>query len=535
MKINRNYSKIKVLHILLVLFIGFSSCEDELKKDVLFVGDSYENIMHYIDANPNYASFSKIVKSAKMTDVLSAYNNNGGDGYTLFLPTNEAVTKYIDESDRYTTLDELLQDAVYAAEIVKYHIVNGRIPSNEFPNGALAKRTISNYFLTIVFREENDAISYAVNDESKILISDIKKDNGTIHTIDKMLTPVVFTSYQWVQQKSNFTIYTELLTKCGLADGLNAFELDELGREVYNEYTLFAESDELYAANGIMSFNDLVNSIVTDGSTNQDFTNPTNLVNRYARYHILEKSVFLDEFATGVYNTYGESPVSLDLDSILKINKGTKIFDVIISKGDTINIDYLQVDLDQSNIVTRSGAIHQLDHILRPFVPSRKKVEYEFYEEPVINALRDIESSFYILDEYFKYISFIGTNYLIYTKSADDIDNCNNNDYIRVAGDVDFSFKTTKILAGRYRLRLVLERGYTYLASVQAYVDDTKVGVVIDATKAVGRQGVGFNNIAGTSGVVGTVEFTSFTTHTVKLSTVIPGLMIIDRIIFEPI
>ena len=526
MKTIRKSSNIKVLVVFFALLSGLVSCNSGNDENVLFTGDNYENIMQYIDADPEFSSFAKIVKAGKMTDVLSSYNNNGGNGYTLFLPTNEAVTKFINESDRYSSLDELLKDESYSAEIIRYHIVNGRIPSNEFPNGALANKTISNYYLTIVFREENSTISYAVNNESEVLTADIKKDNGTIHTIDKMLTPVVFTSYQWVEQSSDFTIFSELLSKSGLAESLNAFDRDELGREVYNEYTLFAESNALYAANGIQSFSDLVKAIDPSGAANQDYTNTANAVNKYARYHILEQSVFLDEFAAGVYNTYGDLPVSVDLDSIIKINMRTKIFDVVVNKGDTVRIDYLQVDLGKSNIVTRSGAIHQLDHLLYPFLPGLKTVTFEFFEEPNINALRSTAGSYYILEDDLDLISFVGTNYLIYTKSPTSISGCTNSDYIQVSGDVDFTFMTPKILAGRYTLKLVMQRGYSYLASLQAYVDDAKVGVVLDPT----IDSATFNTFT-----LGTVELSDFTTHKVKLSTVIAGRMLIDRIIFQPI
>jgi uncharacterized surface protein with fasciclin (FAS1) repeats len=526
MKINRKYGNITVLYFFFALLFSLLSCNKGDDGDVLFTGDDYQNMMQYIDANRDFTSFNKIVNAGKMTDVLSAYNSNGGVDYTLFLPTNQAVTKFISESDRYSTLDALVQDAAYCAEIVRYHLVNGRIPSNEFPNGALANKTISNYYLTIFFREENDIVTYAVNDESKVLITDIALNNGTIHTIDKMLTPVVFTSYEWVEQSSGFTIFAELLSKCGLADTLNAFVLDELGREVYNEYTLFAESDLLYQANGIMSFDDLIKAVDPSGSANQDFTSPANAVNKYARYHILEKSVFLDEFATEVYNTYGDLPVSVDLVDILKINTGTKVFETIINGGDTIRVNYLQVNLEISNIVTRSGAIHQLDHLLYPFLPGRKTVTYQFYEEPVINALRTVEGNHTISVDDLEYISLIGTKSLTYIKSPTSISGNSNADYIEVSGDVDFSFKTPKILAGRYTLKIVLQRGYSYLASVQAYVDDTKVGVVIDPT---------INSAVFSTFTLGTVEFSDFSSHAVKLSTVIPGRMLIDRIIFEPI
>jgi uncharacterized surface protein with fasciclin (FAS1) repeats len=150
--------KLAVLNVFFVLFTVALSCTDTTEEDVLFTGTSYENIMQFIDANADFSSFAKIVKSGRMKDVLSAYNSNGGNGYTLFLPTNEAVTKFINESERYSTLEALLQDAAYAAEIVRYHLVNGRIPSFDFPNGALADRTISNFFLTIVFREVNGTL-----------------------------------------------------------------------------------------------------------------------------------------------------------------------------------------------------------------------------------------------------------------------------------------------------------------------------------------------------------------------------------------
>jgi uncharacterized surface protein with fasciclin (FAS1) repeats len=535
MKTDKKYfNNLKVLYVLFLLVISLFSCNKGDEGDVLFTGENYQNIMQYIDANSDFASFNKIVKAGKMTDALSAYNSNGGIDYTLFLPTNEAVTKYINESDRYSSLDALLQDAVYCAEIVRYHLVNGRIPSNEFPNGALANKTISNYYLTIFFREENNSVTFSVNDEAKVLTTDIDLANGIIHTIDKMLTPVVFTSYEWVEQNSDFTIFTELLNKCGLADTLNAFKLDELGREVYNEYTLFAESNSLYAANGILSFEDLIAAIDPSGSLDQDFTSSTNAVNKYARYHILERSVFLDEFATEVYNTYGDLPVSVDLDDILKVNTGTMVFDSIIHSGDTILVNYLQVNIETSNIVTRSGAIHQLDHLLYPFLPGRKTVTFEFHEEPVINALRNVEGEHSIADDDLEFISLIGTRNLVYIKSPNDIRNCANNDYILISGDVDFSFKTPKILAGRYELRLIIQRGFNNLASFQTLVDDKKVGVVVDAKVVIGNQPTGFNNNDNGS-VIGTLEFTDYSTHRVKLSTVIPGRLLIDRIILRPI
>jgi hypothetical protein len=329
-----------------------------------------------------------------------------------------------------------------------------------------------------------------------------------------------------LQKASEFSIFSELLAKCGLADTLNAFEVDEFGRQAYNEHTIFAESNALYAMNNIASFEQLVLSINPSTNMLADFTDPTNLVNKYARYHILEKSVFLDEFKSGVYNTYGDFPVAVDLNDIIKLNAGTKVFNTIINNGDTTVINYLQVNLDKSNIVTRSGAIHQLDHLLFPYLPGRKSVSYQFYEEPVINALRTVHGDHLIVDEDLDFINLTGTKSLNYYKSSTAITGNTNADYIKITGNFEFSFKTTKILAGRYRLKFVMDCGISTYASIQAYVDGQKVGVVKDlATNTLGFQTL----------TIGNIESFDFSTHTVKISTVIPGTVLIDQFIFEPI
>ena len=337
---------------------------------------------------------------------------------------------------------------------------------------------------------------------------------------------MVFTSFEWIESNSNCSIFTELLSSCGLADTLNAFELDELGRKIYNEFTLFAESNALYASNGINSFTDLVNTIGTNENASSDLKDASNLVNQYARYHILEKSLFLDELTTDVYNTYGDLPVSVDLSNVLKINAQSKVYEQIIDNGDTTVIDYLQIKIDESNIVTRSGAIHQLDHLLFPYLPGRKTVTYQFYEEPIINAIKNYEGSYLISTDELEFINLTGSSRLTYTKSTTDVPGASSRDYITLSGDIDFSFVTTKILSGRYQLKLVLERGASNFASVQSFVDDKKVGVVIDLTK---------DSRTFRTFTVGTVEFSEYSTHVVRISTVIPGYVSIDRIIFEPI
>ena len=229
------------------------SCQDDDK--VLFTGNEYENIMQYLLSEElEYSSFISIIRSGQMEQMLSSYNSNlGGQGYTLFLPDNEAVERFIDNNLIYNSLDELLQDSVYAKELVKYHTLNREVLVEEFPNGVLPTRTLSDDFLTVIFSSANGSIDYQINNQASLSSQDLELSNGIIHTLDQMLEPVVYTAYELIDINKNngYSIFSELLATTGLEDTLNYFERDEIGRKVYTEYTLFSETDALYESNKI--------------------------------------------------------------------------------------------------------------------------------------------------------------------------------------------------------------------------------------------------------------------------------------------
>lgn len=506
------------------------SCE-KVQEEVLFTGDEYENILQYIDNNmESYSSFREIIEVGRLSDALSSYNSHlGGDGYTLFLPDNDAVERFINESSAYNSLNEVLQDTIFTRELVRYHVLNVEVNAFDFANGALPDKTLSDDFLTIIFMDEGGEIVYSVNDEAIVEEINILKDNGIIHRIDRMLTPVVYTGYEWVQvnRDQGYGIFSELLEITGLGDTLNFFYLDELNRKVYNEYTLFVESDALYQANGIFSINDLIDEIAPEDG---DYFNPSNAVNKFARYHVLTSSVFLDEFETAIYNTYGDFPLSADVGLDIWINSGTQVFDTVVSGTDTLLINYLQIDQTYSNKLTKTGAIHQLDQILYPFSPGRKTEIYQFYEEYQINEFRQTEGTQVIRKEDLTVIELFGVDYLAYINQSTDIPGVYNNDFIYVYGNFEFTYHMPQILAGAYEVSIVAHRNASYNAVLQTYIDGEKLGGVIDLTG-------GSNNTGDFSPafVLGTVEFSEYSGHEFKLRTVVPGLLSLDRIEFKPV
>lgn len=529
-------NKWKILNskwILLILIntTFFTACEP--KDEVLFTGNNYENILQYIDRNENeFSKFRKLIEIGHVSDALSSYNNHiGGSNFTLFLPSNEAVDKFIENEIRYGSFEELTKDSSFVRTLVLYHVLNRDILTFDFPNGALPAPTLSNDVLTINFiQTDSGEIIYKINNTAQVLEGNIIKENGIIHKIDLMLPPVAFTAYDWIQNnKSNgFSIFAELLETCGLQDTMNYFEYNVFGNIYYPGYTLFAESDKLYNENGIYSLNDLILEV---SPNDNDFTNKSNKLNKFARYHIMENVVFLDQFQPDNYNTFGEFPISVDeLAEDLIFNVGTQIFDQIIEGSDTTIIDYLNLDIPNSNIPTKTGPIHQLDQILHPYRPSLKVVDLNFYNEPIIQSLRNSNGNFSLLVEDLQYISLLGANSITYVNSENDITDLQNNDYIAVYGDFEFIYQTPRILAGTYELSLTAHRGHTINAMIQVYIDGKRAGGLLDLTTGNDRG----TNYAP-SFALSTLTFDESSTHEIKIKTIKPGRLFLDRITLTPV
>ncbi|HKK63018.1 MAG TPA: fasciclin domain-containing protein, partial [Bacteroidales bacterium] len=79
-----------------------------------------QTIYDYIIENPNeYSKFLKILQAGDLDKTVSAYNPDGNN-YTMFLPHNEAIDLFIDESERFSSIDELLNDKAYVQAMARY-------------------------------------------------------------------------------------------------------------------------------------------------------------------------------------------------------------------------------------------------------------------------------------------------------------------------------------------------------------------------------------------------------------------------------
>ncbi|HJZ38866.1 MAG TPA: fasciclin domain-containing protein [Bacteroidales bacterium] len=518
--------KIAVILCVCTIMIGIFSCEDK-PVEVTFEDQEQQTIYDYMLENEDmYSSFLSILQKGGIDKALSAYNPNG-IGYTLFLPDNGAVDNFIEESDRFTSLEDLLNDEAYVYELSRYHVVNLGINSNDFPFGALPEYTLSGDLLTVNFVIETDTSYYKINNQAPVIRTNIEVSNGFIHLIGSTLKPITYTTYNWLEQHPGYSIFKAAVDATGLDETLNANI--KLEQEGVRPFTLLLEHDTVFNKRSIESFGELAN-LISPG--NSDYSNTSNPLYNFINYHLLTENRFLDDFvgAATNYTTYSEIPLNINgLGLDIKINMGKEIFDIIIHQSDTTVIDYIGFNYDASNILTQSGVIHFIDQILQQQNPSRAIQTFEFWEEPFLNELR-LEPGTYLIEDSSSLtkVSWSGAD-LFFVETGDDQSSAWGGDYLYVDGDFSISYSIPKLVQGSYTVFLGAEAYNQLNALVEIYIDGKKVGGLVDLATG-GSSAFPFARLE-----LGTIDFLKYEEHTITISSLIPGRFSWDYIRFEPL
>jgi len=132
-----------------------------------------KNIVETAVEAGSFTTLVAAVQAAGLVDVLS------GEGpFTVFAPTDEAFAKLPEG-----TIEALLADKEKLTAILTYHVVSGRIYSDQLENGAAAK-TLQGNPVKVKLADGNAFIN-----DSRVVSADIETTNGVIHVIDKVLLP----------------------------------------------------------------------------------------------------------------------------------------------------------------------------------------------------------------------------------------------------------------------------------------------------------------------------------------------------------
>ena len=198
--------------------VSFVSCNDEIDEKNRFTFKG-ELISTYLQNNPDkFSNFIYILEKAKIgkdqatsgsvMKMLSTYG-----AYTCFAPTNEAVDSFLireftkyekslveHEADKnipiYNTgikspyLEDLTDSM--AVVIAKNHIIeDAGYKTIEINNGSFPKSTMNNRFTSVEWITDNaTGRNYALlNNNARIIESDLEKENGFVQVIDEVLNP----------------------------------------------------------------------------------------------------------------------------------------------------------------------------------------------------------------------------------------------------------------------------------------------------------------------------------------------------------
>lgn len=520
--------------LLLFALLGFS-CSTEIEEEVFF-DENLLSIADYIEENKDtYSYFYRIMVEGSLYDPLNSYNPHGRN-FTLFLPTDEAFERYIQNSSRFSSVDELLLDKEFIWLMGRYHLVNIDLNTNEFPYGAFPDTTATGDLLTIGFSDQFDSTVYKVNNVAPVIQSNLEMVNGYIHVISEVLEPVNFSGVQWLKDNPDFSILAKAFEITGLEDTLGLYRSTSSGMLVKNKYTILAEHDSIYSRAGINSIDDLIGEYATPGLP---YTAPENGLYQFAAYHVMEGENFLVDFdQTRNYNTYANAPVLIEAGLEVRINPGVDTFHLEINNaGDTTAITHIGLYYQESNILTKNGAIHFLDEIMEFYTPRLSERIFQFYEEPEINKVRYESGNHYFLEEEqdeLEVISWSGPKEILYFKASGS-EPAANNDYLEIEGNFVINYTMPKILPGRYTLYL-RANGYNRSnehATIIVYIDGKRMSGNFDLN--IGGTGTDpyaiNNNWRGYK--IGLVEFTKYTKHTITVESLIPGKFIWDQVSFR--
>ncbi len=512
-----------ILSTFLVMLV-IQSCKEERVQPNFEDVEKMSIYDYIINHQDEYSSFLSILEKGHLDKTLSAYNPDGL-GYTLFLPNNDAVQRFIEESTSYGSLDEMLKDSAYVYALSRYHVVNLAIDANDFPFGALGEYTLSGDLLTVSFVVETDTAYYKINNQAPVIRQNIETSNGFIHLIGNTLIPVASTTYGWLTKNGDYSIFKEAIDQTGLTGLVNFNLKDPENTKIAN--TLLIESDSVYNREGIHSFADLALRISPD---NQNYTSSTNPLYNYVGYHILTNAWFLDDFvgeATN-YSTYSEIPLNINGEGIdIAINKGKQIFDSVIALGDTTIIDYITFYYDDSNVITQSGAIHFINRVMTQQQPTRANQNFEFYGEPLFDYLRPTTGTYLIEDTTaVNNLRWSGGD-LLFVSKEDAETNAWGNDYIQISGDFIITYKIPKVVPGIYHIWMSANTYGSENAMISLSIDgvavkDFDLNIGTNATDTFD------NNLD-----FGLLDIQTYTTHFIEIRSLIPGIFMWDNIRFE--
>lgn len=332
-----SFHKLLLYSISAFSLLAAAGCSDNVDESDMYTFTG-KTILDELKEQPDYSNFVSILNKVSFSDktkstaaqLLSARGN-----YTVFAPTNEAISQYLDSIYDTKGFDiRQISDSI-ATSIVKNAIIDSENAkayfSTDFNSGPLDRTNLDDRFISVGFKAGESNSVIVLNNKSKVINRDIETENGVIHTIDHVLDFSNSNLAELIKQTPNLQVFGELLKLTGWQDSMAKYrDLDYEAKDHgtgtstsgeviyapehrYFGYTAFVETDSVlalywqlpeirYNGNGtIANWNELYAAIKAKCQQlypeyqNADPKNERNAVNKFVAYHLLPMRIRWDQ------------------------------------------------------------------------------------------------------------------------------------------------------------------------------------------------------------------------------------------------
>lgn len=346
----------------------FSSCKDELENTVYRTSD-IKMIDEYMETPENNLSqFLAIVDKSDYRGMLHAYGT-----YTCFIPTNNAVEKYMKAIGK--TIDQLSTEE--AAEIVSYHVVNDTIASQDFVDGRLSAPNIAHQYITT--RTKADAggnIFIEIDRKAHIVTKDILLGNGYIHTVDVMLGKATKSLAEQIDElPDRFSFMKDLFKETEIYKELSTMKTDS------SYYSVFVQDNQTFIDEGIETQDKLLDRLKKN---TPEVTSEKELIENFVGYHVITgRKYVVDLMLASALSTVISPQVlsfSMEKDK-LYINR---------YKIGKLNEEGILLDRESelTDLSCYNGVMHEVKGTLEIKKRPAYRVNFDLAEQPEIKALK---------------------------------------------------------------------------------------------------------------------------------------------------
>ncbi len=299
----------------LVATFTLTSCEEDIVDDL---PTPTNDVVELAQSSSELSTLVTAVVAADLATTLK------GDGpFTVFAPTNDAFAK-LDEG----VLDILLANPIVLADLLKYHVVSGKVMSTDLTNSSV-QTLLTGKTITV-----SVADGVVLNGSSTVINADIEGANGMVHVIDEVLIPEGFE----LPKDDIVTIASQTPTLRSWVEALTLFPnlVDALSND--GSFTVFAPTNDAFAA--------LLGVIGQESLSDV----PESVIERLLKYHVISGAALMSTDLSD-----GQMAATL-------LGENDKV--TVDIEGEMVKINGANVT--SANIEASNGVVHIVDAVLVP-------------------------------------------------------------------------------------------------------------------------------------------------------------------------